>query len=30
MGHGEVLGQYERAAFDVEAILRTAFREDAA
>jgi ribose transport system ATP-binding protein len=30
MGHGEVLGTFERAAFDAEAILRTAFREDAA
>ncbi len=30
MGHGEVLGTFDRAAFDTEAILRTAFREDAA
>jgi ribose transport system ATP-binding protein len=30
MGHGEVLGEFERDSFDTEAILRTAFREDAA
>jgi ribose transport system ATP-binding protein len=30
MGQGEVLGAYERAQFDKELILRTAFREDQA
>ena len=30
MGQGEVLGSFERAQFDKEAILRTAFRETAA
>jgi ribose transport system ATP-binding protein len=30
MGQGEVLGSFERAQFDKEAILRTAFREPAA
>jgi ABC-type sugar transport system ATPase subunit len=30
MGHGEVLGSFDRSDFDREAILRTAFREQAA
>ena len=30
MGHGEVLGSFERGEFDSETILRTAFREEAA
>ena len=30
MGHGEVLGSFDRAEFDKETILRTAFREAAA
>jgi ABC-type sugar transport system ATPase subunit len=30
MGQGEILGSFDRADFDQEAILRTAFREDAA
>ena len=30
MGQGEVLGAFDRAQFDQEAILRTAFREHAA
>jgi hypothetical protein len=30
MGQGEILGSFDRAQFDQEAILRAAFREHAA